>query len=110
VAIVEARARHARAEIASAARRAAVRAEVEGARAAYAAAVSAADRLEATALPNAGTIAAMAAEAYRAGKIDLAALLVIRRDALETRREHADRLLDAALAGVDLAVAVGAVP
>ena len=43
-----------------------------------------------------------------AGKIDFSALLVIRRDALETRREHLDRQLEAALAAVDYWAARGA--
>ena len=49
----------------------------------------------------------MVRESYRAGKMDLPALLLVRRDLLETRREYLDRLLDAALAGIDLAVARG---
>jgi hypothetical protein len=35
-------------------------------------------------------------------------LLVIRREVLDTRREHLDRLLAAALAAVDLWIARGA--
>jgi cobalt-zinc-cadmium efflux system outer membrane protein len=64
--------------------------------------------LEKRALPRALDNEALAREAHRAGKIDLAAFLLIRRDALDVRREHLDRLLDAALAGIDLWVAVGA--
>jgi cobalt-zinc-cadmium efflux system outer membrane protein len=50
----------------------------------------------------------MARESYRAGKMDLPAVLVVRREALDTRREYLDRLLEAALSGIDLAVATGA--
>jgi hypothetical protein len=45
-----------------------------------------------------------------AGKLDLPALLLVRAHALDARREHADRLLDAALTGIDLAVAAGSLP
>ena len=38
---------------------------------------------------------------------DLPELLLVRRALLDTRREHLDRLLEAALAGIDLAVARG---
>ncbi len=106
----EARARRARAEAELAARRAAVAAEIEGARAAYAAAVESVRRLEERALPGAEANEMMAAEAYRAGRMGLADFLVLRRDALQTRSDYDDRLLDAALAGVDLAIATGTLP
>jgi hypothetical protein len=49
-----------------------------------------------------------AAASYRAGKMELGTLLVIRREVLDTRREHLDRLLAAALAAVDLWITRGA--
>lgn len=88
----------------------AARAEMEGTAATYAAAALAARRLEALGVPRAIETEQMAWESYRAGRLDLPGLIVIRRDLLDTRREHADRLLDAALAAVDLAVAQGALP
>ena len=82
-------------------------AEVEGLEKVYEAAASAAEQLDNRALPQVEESENMVRESYRAGKIDLTALLVVRRDLLDTRREHLDRLLDAALAGIDLAVARG---
>jgi cobalt-zinc-cadmium efflux system outer membrane protein len=105
-----ARARRNRAVIELQARENAASAELEGARAAFQASVLAVRRLEEKGLPRAIENEAMARESHRTGKIDLSAFLLIRRDALETRREHVDRLLEAALAGVDLFVATGANP
>ena len=82
-------------------------AEAEGLARIYAAATSAAEQLGSRALPRVEESETMVRESYRAGKIDLPALLVVRRDLLDTRREYLDRLLDAALAGIDLAVARG---
>jgi len=82
-------------------------AEVEGLEKIYQSATSAADQLGTRALPLVDESERMVRESYRAGKIDLPALLVVRRDLLDTRREYLDRLLDAALAGIDLAVARG---
>jgi len=81
--------------------------EVEGFEKVYEAANSAAQQLADRALPRVEESESMVRESYRAGKIDLPALLIVRRDLLETRREYVDRLLDAALAGIDLAVARG---
>lgn len=81
---------------------------VEGARITYDAAVAAAEILEREAVPLSIENATAAFASYRAGKLDIGALLVIRREVLDTRREHLDRLLDAALAGVDLWIARGA--
>lgn len=81
---------------------------VESARIAYDAAVAASQILEREAIPLSIDNATAAFASYRAGKLDIGALLVIRREALDTRREHLDRLLDAALAGVDLWIARGA--
>jgi cobalt-zinc-cadmium efflux system outer membrane protein len=104
----EARARRERARIELERRRAAAASEAEGARAAYASAVAAAQALGERGVPRALETEGMALESYRAGKADLAAVLFARRAALDTRIEHLDRELDAALAAIDLAVATGA--
>lgn len=82
-------------------------AEREALNSIHASATAAADMLDRRALPRVRESESMARESYRAGKLDLPSLLIVRRDLLETRREHLDRLLDAALAGIDLAVARG---
>lgn len=82
-------------------------AEVEGLRLAYAASVAAVDELGTRAMPRVEASEDMSRESYAAGKIDLPSLLVVRRELLDARREYVDRLLAAALAGVDLAVAEG---
>ena len=82
-------------------------AEVEGLKKLFQSAGRAVDSLTARALPHVTESEGMVRESYRAGKIDLPALLLVRRDLLDTRREYLDRLLDAALAGIDLAVAKG---
>jgi len=66
--------------------------------------------LEKDGLPRQQENEALARESYRAGKINLATLLLVRREALDTRREYLERLLEAADAGVNLAAAVGALP
>jgi cobalt-zinc-cadmium efflux system outer membrane protein len=81
--------------------------EIRSAETIYASARHAADSLAARALPRVSESEAMIRESYRAGKIDLPGFLVVRRDLLETRREYLDRLLGAAVAGIDLAVARG---
>lgn len=102
------RARRRRATIALEQTREIAAAQLEGARASYRAVLEALSRMEETAVPLAIENERLAREAYAAGKIDLTALLVVRREALEARQEHLDRLLQAALAGVDLWVAAGA--
>lgn len=102
-----ARAREQRARLELAVREEAVSTEIAGARASYRAFVGALVPLEQEAIPAATENADKAADAYRAGKIDLAALLLIRREALETRMDHLDALLEASLAAVDLWVALG---
>jgi outer membrane protein, heavy metal efflux system len=108
--VQEARARSDRARIQAEARKAAVSSEIEGARRAYAAAAESVRLLEKDGLPRQQENEALAREGYRAGKINLATLLLVRREALDTRREYLERLLEAAEAGVDLAAAVGALP
>lgn len=101
---IAARARQERARVELTALENTIAAETDAVRASYAAAVSAVEILEKRALPLATENEQLAHESYRAGKLELPALLVIRRDALATRATHLDRLRDAALAGVELAV------
>jgi cobalt-zinc-cadmium efflux system outer membrane protein len=108
--VQEARARNDRARIDAEARKAAVSSEIEGARRSYTAAAESVRLLEKDGLPRQQENEALARESYRAGKINLATLLLVRRDALDTRREYLERLLEAAEAGVELAAAVGALP
>jgi cobalt-zinc-cadmium efflux system outer membrane protein len=108
--VQEARARSDRARIDAEARKAAVSSEIEGARGAYAAAAESVRLLEKDGLPRQQENEALARESYRAGKINLATFLLVRRDALDTRREYLERLLEAAQAGVDLAAVVGTLP
>lgn len=103
---IEARARQDRARVEFAALEKTVATQRDAARASFAAAVAAVDILDTRALPLAAENEQLAQESYRAGKLDLPSLLIIRRDALATRATHLDRLRDAALAGVDLAVAL----
>jgi cobalt-zinc-cadmium efflux system outer membrane protein len=105
--VQEARVLHQRARIAAEISQAAVTAELEGARSAYDAAVEAVRHMETDALPLQQENESLARESYRAGKIGLTTLLQVRRDALETRREYLERLLEAAEAGVELASASG---
>jgi cobalt-zinc-cadmium efflux system outer membrane protein len=103
----QARARRERARIELVARRSAAAAELEGTRRAYEVAVAAAQQLKEAGLDRAREAEDMAQESYRAGKINLPSLLLVRRELLDGRREYADRLLAAVLAGIDLAVARG---
>lgn len=68
----------------------------------------AAQELERTALPALDDNESLAEKSFEAGEIDLGELLMIRREILETRLLYADRLLDAALARLDLETAAGA--
>jgi len=104
---VAARARAERAEIELETRRAAAKAEREGTETAYQAARAAAVDLGRDGIPQSREVEAMAEDGYRAGKINLTSLLQVRREVLETQREYVDRLLDAALAAIDRAVANG---
>lgn len=100
-----ARAKRAEAELAARTTLAGI--QVQSAQSTYSSAVTAARLLEQQAIPVSLENEKDAAASYRAGKIDFATMIVIRREALETRREHLDRLLEAALAGVELWVAQG---
>ncbi|HXE96186.1 MAG TPA: TolC family protein [Dongiaceae bacterium] len=105
--VQEARVQNQRAQIAAEVRQVAISAEIEGTRSAYDAAVEAVRRLEAGGIALQQENETLAGESYRAGKINLSTLLQVRRDALETRREYLERLLEAADAGVELASANG---
>ena len=67
-------------------------------------------KLDEQGLPLAVQNEQMSGESYKAGKIDLSTLLLVRREALDTRRERLDRQLEAALAGVELSSAMGVTP
>lgn len=105
VARAEARATRADAELAARTQLAAL--EADDARTTYASTVEAARVLADDAVPLALANQTAATASYRAGKIDYATLLVIRREALDTRREHLDRLLEAAIAGIERWLAHG---
>lgn len=105
-----ARARARRAGVELGVRTAAVSTEVASARTSYSSAIEAVRLLADQAVPLSLDNEAAAAASFRAGKIDFSTLLVIRREALDTRREHLDRLLEAALAGIDLWIAQGRTP
>jgi cobalt-zinc-cadmium efflux system outer membrane protein len=105
--VQEARVQNQRAQIAAEIRQANISVEIEGARIAYDAAVEAVRRIEADGLALLQENESLAGESYRAGKINLSTMLQVRRDALETRREYLERLLEAADAGVELASANG---
>ncbi len=61
-------------------------------------------------LPLVADNEALASRSLEAGQLSLADWLVVRREALETRREYLERLLEAADAGVGLALAAGVSP
>jgi len=73
----------------------------------YERAVASLREIETNALPRALEAALLAHEGYEAGKLELASLLLVRSIATETRRTHVDRLLTAALAGIEVALATG---
>lgn len=69
--------------------------------------MAAVDELQRNALPGLDDSQSLAQRSFDAGQVGLAELVLIRRDIIATRTEYADRLLDAALAGVDLEAAAG---
>lgn len=83
------------------------RAEIAAALASRAAATSAASLLAVQGVALADENAALAREGWAAGKFDLASTLLMRRDALDARREHLDLQLEAALAAIELWAALG---
>ncbi len=86
------------------------RAEVRGAFAVHDKALAAARLLQAEALPRVAAAQELVSASYAAGKIDLADLLVVRREALAIRAEHLTRQRDAALAANRLRAVVGPLP
>lgn len=84
--------------------------EVDVATRAYRSAVASVMKLEETALPLVQRNEELSITAYQAGKAEVGTVILVRRETLDTRREHLDRQLDAALAGVDLSHALGAQP
>jgi outer membrane protein, heavy metal efflux system len=82
---------------------------VRGAHAAHQARLAAAQTLE-QALPLMDQNDELARKGYQAGELSLAAWMLVRREALDTRLEYLDRLLEAAEAGVALAAAAGVSP
>jgi cobalt-zinc-cadmium efflux system outer membrane protein len=76
--------------------------EVKAALDAYLEKLSAVEELEKNALPSVGENEMLARRSYEEGEIGLAELLLIRRETLETRLAYVDRLLDAAIAGVEV--------
>jgi cobalt-zinc-cadmium efflux system outer membrane protein len=109
-ATAEARAKSRRAEIELSTRTTTATVEVDAARRSFDAEVAALQVIEERAVPRATETEMLARESYRAGKLDLTSLIVIRRDALAARRAHLDRQLDVSLAGVELAAALEAPP
>lgn len=107
---VQASARLDRSRIELSRRRTSALAGYEAARRRHAATVTALTELEKNGLPKSADVEGMVEKSYRAGKIDLGSLLVIRRDALETRREHVDRQLDVALRRIELGLTTGGWP
>ena len=63
--------------------------------------------LESQALPLLDANETLARRSYDAGQIGLAELLLVRRETLETRLEYLDRLLEVAIAGVELEATAG---
>ncbi|MFP5286107.1 MAG: TolC family protein, partial [Thermoanaerobaculia bacterium] len=84
--------------------------EVRGTHAALARRIAAVRELERTALPALEDNESLALKSFEAGEIDLGELLLIRREILETRLSHLDRLLEAALARLELEASAGALP
>jgi cobalt-zinc-cadmium efflux system outer membrane protein len=83
-------------------------AEIQGARAAYAAAQGALRLMEEEVIPLQEANEGLALESYRAGKIGLVTLLQIRGDLVATLSDTLDRSLETALARVDLMAVTGA--
>lgn len=105
--VQETEAKNQRAKIAVENRRAAIANEIESARLAYKSAVESVRHLEMDALPLQADNQLMAAESYRAGKINLATFLQVRREVIETQREYLERLSEASQSSVNLASAIG---
>jgi outer membrane protein, heavy metal efflux system len=105
--VQEARVQFQRAQMTAEIRQDGIKAELEGARRAYQAAVESVRGMETDGLSLQLENQTLANESYRAGKINLSTLLQLRREALETRREYLEHLFEASEAGVELALAAG---
>lgn len=106
----EAESRASRLGLALEARRRSASLEVRTAHEVFLRRAEAADELEQTALPLLDENEALARRAYEAGQLGLPELLTVRREIAGTRREHLDRQLEAALAGIELEAAAGVLP
>jgi len=100
-----ARARESQARLQLESRRAA--AQVQTALAVYRQYAAAAEALSGEALPLLDRNESMSRRAYEAGQIPLGEWLWVRRELLDARLDHLNRLLDAARAGIDLVAAAG---
>ena len=103
----EAAARERHAQLALEADRRTVSVAVQTAFAVYQRREDAVTELERNALPGLDDNQALARRSYAAGQLSLAELLLIRREILETKSEHLSRLLEAAVAGVELEASAG---
>lgn len=83
---------------------------VEAARVRYQKNREAVGALEREALPLLSENESLARKSYEAGEMGLAEFLLVRRDVLDARADYLERLLEAALARVHLAVEIGALP
>jgi cobalt-zinc-cadmium efflux system outer membrane protein len=81
--------------------------EVQAALSAYQSRVEAVRTLEREALPGLDENDSLAARSFEVGQIGLAELLLIRREIIDTRFQHLDALLEAALARVALDARAG---
>lgn len=84
-----------------------IRTEVTAAYDAYRHRVAAVRLLEADALTRVDDSLALAARSYEVGQIGLPDVLLLRRELLDTRYQHLDALLEAALARVQLDASAG---
>jgi cobalt-zinc-cadmium efflux system outer membrane protein len=66
--------------------------------------------IEREALPLLDTGESMARRAYEEGQMGLAELLLLRRESISVRDDHLDRMLEAAVAGIELEASAGALP
>lgn len=99
-AVGQARARRAERELDATKR--AVSIEVRTAYEVYNLQVAAVEELERDALPSLTENETLARRSFEEGEIGLAELLLIRRDTFELRTAYTDRLLEAAIAGIEL--------
>ena len=76
--------------------------EIQTAYEVYSLHVAAVEELERAALPSLSENERLARRSFEEGEIGLAELLLIRRDAFELQSVYTDRLLEAAMAGIEL--------